>query len=289
MFTFMKLAYRYILLVLLFLCNSCSFFNEKSNSEIIARVDDTFLYKADLIKHLPENLSKNDSILFANQFVNNWATKQLLKQRASLNIDDEKLEIFNHLAADYKLDLYSNAYLDVLISSKLDTVIKPEEIDSLYRKSKQNFKLNDELIMYRYLVLEKDYNDLLNITNKFKRFNKTDKFDLDSLSIQFDSFSLNDSIWFKKSHLFNKFPNLKARKYNQLLKKSNFLQFEDSLRVYLVQIKDVLQRRDQAPKNYVASTLEQIILNKRKLKLIKQLEIEIRKDAIQNNEFEIYD
>jgi hypothetical protein len=56
-----------------------------------------------------------------------------------------------------------------------------------------------------------------------------------------------------------------------------------------VHINNVLKRHDQAPKNFVASTLTQIILNKRKLKLIKQLEIDIRKDAIQNNEFEIYD
>ncbi len=290
MFTFMKLVYKNILLLFFSLVTiSCNFFKENSDNEVIARVDETYLYKVDLIKHLPENLSKKDSVLFANQFVNNWATKQLLKQRAFLNLEESKLETFNQLAADYKLDLYSNAYLDVLISKKLDTLITPNELDSLYQKSRQNFKINDELLMYRYVVLEKDYNDIPKVKEKFIRYNNSDKFELDSLSIQFNSFSLNDSIWFKKNNLLNKLPTLKDAKYNQLLKKSNFLQFEDSIRVYLVQIKDVLQRNDQAPQEYVASILEQIILNKRKLKLIKQLEIDIRKDAIQNNEFEIYD
>jgi hypothetical protein len=55
-----------------------------------------------------------------------------------------------------------------------------------------------------------------------------------------------------------------------------------------VQINDLLKRHDQAPQDYVEKTLEQIILNKRKLKLIKQLEIDVRKDAIQNKEFQIY-
>jgi hypothetical protein len=83
-------------------------------------------------------------------------------------------------------------------------------------------------------------------------------------------------------------PMLNKPKNIELLKKTNFLQFEDSIRVYLVQIHDLLKRHDQAPQDYVEKTLEQIILNKRKLKLIKQLEIDVRKDAIQNKEFQIY-
>jgi hypothetical protein len=83
-------------------------------------------------------------------------------------------------------------------------------------------------------------------------------------------------------------PMLNTPKNIELLKKTNFLQFEDSIRVYLVQINDLLKRHDQAPQDYVEKTLEQIILNKRKLKLIKQLEIDVRKDAIQNKEFQIY-
>ena len=99
---------------------------------------------------------------------------------------------------------------------------------------------------------------------------------------------LNDSLWVKKSQVIKTLPIINTPKNIQLLKKSNFLQFEDSIRVYLVRVNDLLKRNEQAPQEYVERTLEQIILNKRKLKLIKQLEIDVRKDAIQNKEFEIY-
>ncbi len=42
------------------------------------------------------------------------------------------------------------------------------------------------------------------------------------------------------------------------------------------------------PLSYIKPTIEQIILNKRKLELIKKLEKDITKDAIKNNDFEIY-
>ena len=55
-----------------------------------------------------------------------------------------------------------------------------------------------------------------------------------------------------------------------------------------MQIKDVLFQNDTAPLDYVKPTIDQIILNKRKLELIKKLETDITKDAIKNKQFEIY-
>ena len=274
--------------LLLFSVCSCNFFEKKEEEKSIARVNDVLLYESDLIKHLPENLSEKDSTLFANQYIDNWATKHLLKQYATLNLDETKLETFEQLAQDYKLELYSNAYLNALIRKQLDTVVSKSEFDTLYKYSKQNFKLNEELLKYRYICLKKDYKDLKSIQKKFKRFDNKDKIVLDSLSIQFNSFMLNDSLWVKKSLVLKTLPIINTPKNIQLLKKSNFLQFEDSIRVYLVRVNDLLKRNEQAPQEYVEQTLEQIILNKRKLKLIKQLEIDVRKDAIQNKEFEIY-
>ena len=84
--------------------NSCQLFKSEEEKETIARVNDDYLYKSDFINDYPGNLSNEDSILFSNQYIDNWATKQLLKQRAVLNLDSEKLSEFDQLAEDYKLD-----------------------------------------------------------------------------------------------------------------------------------------------------------------------------------------
>lgn len=55
-----------------------------------------------------------------------------------------------------------------------------------------------------------------------------------------------------------------------------------------MQIEDVLNQNDLAPQVYVKPTIKQIVINKRKLELIKQLEKDITKDAIKNKQFEIY-
>jgi len=111
---------------------------------------------------------------------------------------------------------------------------------------------------------------------------------LDSISVQFKSYSLNDSIWIKVSQIVEKIPAINSDNKKELLKKSNFLQLKDSLNLYLMQINDVLFQNDYAPLEYVKPTIDQIVINKRKLELIKLLEKDITKDAIKNKQFEIY-
>ena len=73
-----------------------------------------------------------------------------------------------------------------------------------------------------------------------------------------------------------------------LLNKTEFTQLRDSLGLYLIAVKDRLDRNDDAPLDYVLPTVKQILLNRRKLELIKQLEKDITKDAIKNKQFELY-
>jgi hypothetical protein len=127
-----------------------------------------------------------------------------------------------------------------------------------------------------------------NIEQMFKRFNAKDRKELDSLSIQFKSYSLKDSIWVRVSQVVDKIPAITSENRYELLKKTNFIELKDSLGVYLMQINDVLVRNDAAPLEYVKPTIDQIVINKRKLEIIRELEKDITKDAIKNKQFEIY-
>ncbi|MDA0176170.1 peptidyl-prolyl cis-trans isomerase [Mesoflavibacter profundi] len=270
------------------LLQSCDYFKTAQTENAIARVNDVYLYQADLKKALPENLSIEDSTIFANNFINQWATQQLLVQGAEVNLSDKKLEKFDRLVTQYKNDLYSKAYLEALVTKNLDTAVSVESASTYYDSNKEAFKLNEDLIKFRYINIEPNRLDLESIKQKFKRFNAQDKKELDSIAIQFKSYSLNDSVWIRLDQAITKIPAVTLENKDELLKKSNFIQLKDSLGLYLMQINDVLLRNSTAPLEYVKPTINQIVINKRKLELIKQLEKDIKKDAINNKQFEIY-
>ena len=267
---------------------SCDYFKPVPLEEAIARVDDVFLYTKDLKKVLPDNLSKSDSAIFANNFITKWATQQLFVQNAQVNLSDAKLDKFDRLIKQYKNDLYSKAYVEALVAKNLDTVVSNTEAVSYYDANREAFKLNEDLIKFRYINVEANRLDLEKVKTKFKRFNTKDKKELDSISIQFKSYSLKDSVWIRVDQVIKKIEAVGVDSRNDLLKKSNFIQLKDSLGLYLMQINDVLLRNDTAPLEYVRPTINQIVINKRKLELIKQLEKDITKDAIKNKQFEIY-
>ncbi len=284
----MRLKKTILTLVLIATLWSCNFFKKTDDRLPVARVNDTYLYYDDIKNLVSEDISVEDSTLLVQNFINRWATQQLLVDGAMRNLSEAKQDAFNKLVVQYKNDLFTKAYIEALVKRSIDTAITKEEAETYYNKNKEVFKLNEELVKFRYLHVDENIIDFKTIESKFKRFNFDDRKELDSISIQFKSYSLNDSIWIKVSQVIDKIPALNPENKNQLLKKSNFLQLKDSLGVYLMQINDVLLRNDTAPLEYVKSTIEQIVINKRKLELIRELEKDITKDAIKNKQFEIY-
>ena len=275
-------------LLTILLVASCDKFGEKSNGEPIARVNNSYLYMEDLGDILADGVSESDSIILINNYINRWAAQELLIDGAAINLSEEKQEGFDKLVSQYKKDLISNAYMEALVKKNIDTVVSFKEAQDFYATNQENFRLNEELIQFRYINVDENISDLKDITNRFRKFDEEDKLVLDSISIQFKNYSLNDSIWVKVNQVINKIPAIKIQNKDQLLKKSNFIQLKDSLGLYLMQINDVLLRNEIAPLQYIKPTIDQIVINRRKLELVKQLEKDITRDAIENKKFEIY-
>ena len=276
---------RYTILFLLFF--SCdNYFNNQSNSDV-ARVEDEYLKQNEIENIFEKSKNFSDSTMVLNNYINNWAANKLLIQRALVNLPEENQNRIQDLVDDYKRDILINSYIDALVNENMNLEVTSDELDSLYEKYKETFKLTEDLFKIRFIYISNLNPDISLFKKKLRRFNINDARYLDSLSFQFNRFSLNDSIWKNKNEIFYQLPNLKkVNKY--LLKKSNFVEIKDSLGLYLIIIKDVLKTNQYAPLEYVSETLKRMVLNERKLVFIDQLRKDITKDAIKNKSFEIY-
>ena len=266
---------------------ACDFPAVKTQIKPLARVNDALLYKEAIDFSFIEG-RKADSILFVQNIINDWATTQLLIDGAILNLNEQTQVDFEQLVQQYKSDLYTSSYVEALVSQNLDTLVSIQQLQEVYIANKQLFVLKDDLLKLRYININASISNLKEIKKRFKRFNSDDKIRLDSISIQFNSFYLKDSIWIKSEQVISKIKPLELGFNKVLLKKPNFIQLKDSLGLYLMQISEVLERGKPAPIEYVSPTLKQIVINNRKLKLIKKLKSDIVNDAIKNKNFEIY-
>ena len=279
---------RFILILLSLVLFSCDYFQKTDDRKVVVRVNNSYLYENDIQGLINENTSPEDSAIIVSNYITRWATQQLLIDRAELNLPQSQQQEFDELVNNYRNDLYTNAYTDAVVTRDLDTSLNQTEIQDYYEINKENFILNEDLVKLRYINLAKSSNNLDEIKNKFKSFDEKDQQELLNMAIQFKNYSLNDSVWVKTKSVYDKIGPLSVEDRSSLLKKSNYMELQDSLNVYLVYVNDVLSRNEHAPLEYASATIREILLNKRKQASIKELEKDITKDAIKNNEFEIF-
>lgn len=286
---FVNLNYRFLLfcLVLLSLITACRQWRPE-NQEVIARVGNAYLYRDDLMVELSSFETESDSILKSRAYIDSWARDQILIQQAQLYLPSTEIEKLEEIIAAYKTELFANTYRKSLANKSIDTLVASEEIDSFLENNKQVFKLKAPLYQVRYIHLPPENVDQNEIQRSFQRFNFADRIFLDSLSFQYHSYILSDTLWINRSNLTSRIQFLNQHNYTKYIKKSQFFKIEDTLGVYLFFVKDYLEIGELAPREVVEPTIKNMILNQRKLNFTKQFEKEILQDAMQSKTFEIY-
>ena len=277
----LKLKFNIFLLLILFSCND---FNQ-DKSEYIAKFKDHVLSKNELTKFIDTNNSQ-DSIFIANKIINEWAIKKILIEKAKLNLPEKDLDMLNKLVENYESELYSTTYLDALVNTSIDLEIDTIEIEDFYKKNIDLFKLKNNIFKLVYVKIYKDFSDVSDVTNRLRNF-KNNEIYLDSISYRFIDYSYDANNWKTQNDLMNIFPFLNTQKINSL-KNYSFLQIKDSLNLWLIKVLEYKKIGSYAPIDFVFPTLEYMSINNRKKKLNQSIKTDLIKNAIQNNELEIF-
>ena len=123
-------------------CKGCNQDSEKAKDKrIVAEYDGEPLYMYQLDKYIPGDLSGNDSIEFANTFIDDWLTGKAVSAEAKKEIPniDEKIEA--ELLA-LKVSLIRREFSEWLVEKNLDTVIAYQQMYDYYKKFPDKFKSN---------------------------------------------------------------------------------------------------------------------------------------------------
>ncbi|RZJ56036.1 MAG: hypothetical protein EOO45_29125 [Flavobacterium sp.] len=279
---------RNSILLLCIALASCSYFKEEAKPEAVARVNNSYLYFDEIKGLVPAGTAKEDSTAIVKSYIDRWASQKMLYSAAELNLSKEKQEEYNQLVRQYKIDLYTRAYLEELVKRSVDTVVSQNDLAKYYNENKENFRTTGLLVRLRYIHLAKDHPKFGGIRSRFLSGKKADLKALEDISIQFKSYAFNDTTWVDMSQLYRRLPFLTPENRDKYISSGISYQYPDSTSVYLVKVAKVLDKNQISPFEYIRPTLEQLIINNRKLELIKKFEKEITDDAIKNNKYEIY-
>jgi hypothetical protein len=276
---------RLILLILsCIILAGCSNFSNNNSNNLVARAGENFLYENDL----PEYTSKDDSIIKISSFIEAWAKEKVLYDLSMINLSQSKRAEIDQLVENYKVDLYINSYKDLIVNSKIDSIVTTEQIDSFYTLNINNFKLNENLVKYRYVKVPNDNININRIRRYIVRVNEQDRYFLDSLNFQFADLKLNDSTWFTERDVISSIDFINQNNKSKYFIKNRLFTIEEFNYTNFFIIDDILRSGNIPPISYLYERIESTVVNQRKLNLLKNLNKEILNDALKSRKYEVY-
>lgn len=284
---------------LLALCISlggCEFLNMKEGSTVqemsgekpIARSGDSFLYLNDVRSMVPKGTSAPDSVNIVERYVNNWIKKQLMIKESASKIDFDETEIERKML-DYRYALMVYEYQKYYIDANLDQEVSEEDIQIYYNENTANFELKQNIIRCLFIKVPDDAPKLDKLRELVKSNKAKDRDELKSYCFRFAiSYSLEDSLWLNFDEVVNNSPLANVPNKVQFLGENNYTEASADGFLYIMRILNYKISDQISPLEFVKDDIRNIILNKRKLELAKNLEEDVFKQAQKNKEFEIY-
>lgn len=253
----------------------------------LARVYDRYLYSGDLGEIVPPGTSKKDSVNIVKGYVENWVRQQVVLKRAEDNLDDERKDVENRLE-EYRNSLITYIYERELIMQKLDTSVSDDEIEKYYAEHPDNFQLKNNIINVNYFLLPLSSPKIQKARTWFRSAQEKDRKSLESYCYQFATdYYFNDSDWMLFDDLIKKVP---IRTYDQehFLKNNRKIEIADSAGMWFVDIKGFKIKESPSPLSFERDNIRNLILNKRKLDLISDMEKDAYQDAHKENQIELW-
>ena len=275
------------ILVLLFFAASCSMIEKEQEEEPLARVMDTYLFRADLRDVIPRGVSAGDSASIARSYIDKWIRQQLLLSKAEEALTEEQKDVEKKIE-EYRTSLLIYSYRQKLLLQKMDTVVSDDEILDYYQKNIDNFKLSDEIVKAIYVKVPLSAPDIGNVRRWIRSESVDDLDKLEKYSFNYaEKFDAFNNSWIYFSTLMKQIP-LSIEQPARFLLYNRNIETSDTTHHYFVHISEHKTEGEVVPLELIRNDIGSILLNKRKIEFYQELEKRVYNEAANRNQFEIY-
>jgi len=273
---------------IIILFSSCGFFQDDDEGENpLAKVHDEELYASQLPADIMDKAYGPDSLSYIRLYVNNWVRKQVMLHNAQENLGEDIPDI-ERKVKDYRNSLLIYNYQRALFQRLLDTVVTQKEIRHYYDSNSNNFELKRNIVRMRYVKVSNEATDLNKAKRWFLSNNNEDHIKLlDYCAKNAANSYFDEDAWLSFDDLLKEIP-LKNYSEETFLKTNKFVELRDEDYVYWIYIVGFRVKSNISPLELETENIRNIIINKRKLKLLESMEGSLLKEAEENNHVEWY-
>ncbi len=275
-----KIAFVILSLLAISACNQQT---EKAGKGVIVSIGSETLTREALEASIPLGLSKQDSLIAAENFIQLWIQDELMYEIANKNVADK--DEIERLVENYRQALIIYRYQEQLVQEKLSKAISKKNITDYYEEHIDNFKLDSPLIKGMFLKIPSDAPNIDDVRNWYKSTKQKDIESLDKYivknAVTYDDF-LNH--WVDLQSIKDKLPTGKLEE--NILQRN--IEVRDSSFYYFLSIHDYLRPGDFEPEEHAEPYIREILINQKKTDFLRGVENDLYNKALKKGRIKFH-
>ena len=275
-----------IIIAALLVC-SCTLYDSVTKGEKVMQIGRAALYRTDIEKIIPKGVAREDSAVLAKQYMDSWAMKQLMLQKAEEQLPKEEKDVAQ-LLEDYRIQLLVFRYENKFIEERLDTIVPVSVREEYYNTHKGSFEGVNGVFKGR-LVKMQNSSPNLQIMKRLAQ-----KREIEGLE-ELEQLAYNSA--YKYSNYNNNWVDLGivakevgipvTELQQQLAKQKVVAEIKDSVYTTILQVLEYVAPGEVTPFEFNSEKIKDIIISRRKQELLVNLHQDILNDALNNNKLKI--
>ncbi|MCF6358882.1 MAG: peptidyl-prolyl cis-trans isomerase [Draconibacterium sp.] len=261
--------------------------NSNPEQLIVAKVGEELLFASDLSTIIPTGIGAKDSSMMAADYIEKWVKQELLIQKANDNLTPAQKNVTRELR-EYRNSLIIYKYKNELIKQRMDTMVTEDQIMDFYNSNLENFNLNKNIVKAIFIKIPNEVANPSLLKSLTANTSEEGISELKEYCLQYaKGFDIFMDNWVDFETVKNNIPQ-EIEDDTRFLARNNTIELNDSNYYYLVKIQDYKLKNNLAPVEFVENNIKKLILNKRKIRFLKEVENNIYKEGIRQNKFRIY-
>ncbi|WP_346712860.1 peptidyl-prolyl cis-trans isomerase [Mediterranea massiliensis] len=246
----------------------------------LVELDGNFLYQEDLAAVQPVGQSKDDSLLFAEHYIRNWAEDILLYEKAQNNIPDNA-EI-EQLVKNYRKALIMHVYQQSLIQEKLAEEITEADLQTYYDTNKDVFKAEAPLMKGLFIKVPLTSPGIGRVRQWYKDERQSAVEHLEKYSLQNAvKYEYFYDKWIPASEILSLMP-LREEKVDAYFAKNRHVELKDTAYWYFLNVSDYIPTGGQEPYEAARSAISEMVVNRKQVEFLNQVKGDLYKEAVED-------
>lgn len=258
------------------------------DDDVVARVGEHELYRTELERSIPDGVPAEDSLKFAQSYIESWARDLVFLDIAEKQLSKEEKDVSRELE-EYRRSLMKYRYEQRYVNERLDTNLSEKEIEGYYEAHESDFKLERPIVRARYARVVQGGEDIGLLRKKLVLKNAEDAIREDTLLLRDTAERYFDwsGRWIEAveaaretgADVFSLLSNA-GKAPVEVPDGQGFM--------YVVYVSEMIKAGETAPLDYCRGRICDILLSTRKHDLVVALEQDLLDDARNKEKFVVY-